>query len=55
MWDKILLYTLPAIVGMGMTDTGRGTGADTKIDILIRTRSTLTRIPARYIHTHDHH
>jgi hypothetical protein len=45
----------PATVGTGMTGMGMGMVMGTKIGIPIRTRSTLTRVPAGYIRTHDHH
>jgi hypothetical protein len=45
----------PAVMGTGMTDMGMGMVTDINICILIRTRSTLIRVPAGYTHTHDHH
>ena len=45
----------PVVVGTGMTGTGTGTGSDTKMGIRIRTRGTLTRVPAGYTHTRVHH
>ena len=42
-------------MGTGMTGMGTGTGVDTKLGILIRTRGTLTRVPAGYTHTRVHH
>ena len=40
---------------MGMTGQGMGKVKDTKISILILTRSTLTRVPAGYILTRVDH
>lgn len=38
-----------------MTGTGTGTAPGTKIGIPIRTRGTLTRVPAGYARTRDLH
>ena len=45
----------PGMAGTGMTGMGTGTASGTKIGILIRTRGTLTRVPAGYIRTRVHH
>ena len=50
-----IINNIPSMVGMGMTGTGMGMEANTKIGIHIRTHGTLTHIPARYTRTCAHH